>query len=163
MRPGRAALAATGMFDVGAEMVPAVAMWKTSNSGDITVAQAMPQRHARASHYFLQSDREALLQPDIGIGGVMPNERSNFVESRFVPAIELAPETARFLWAKQAHIENAVAVAVFKCAERPAPGGHFEPENEFGSGLNPNLLCWAFEESIGLPQRDVDDVFLRGS
>ena len=44
MRPGRAALAAAGAPEAGAEMVSAVEMWRPSNGGDSTAAEEKPQR-----------------------------------------------------------------------------------------------------------------------
>lgn len=102
---------------------------------------------------------QLLLECNVSVCGISLDERRDLVESRFTPTGEGTPEPAGLLRPKQAHIENAVAVAILERADRAATCGHLELEDGLGPRLDPNLLNRPFEEIVGLPQRDVDDAF----
>ena len=102
---------------------------------------------------------QSLPDCNVSVCGISLDERRDLVESRFMPTGEGTPEPTRLLRPKQAHIENAVAVAILEGANRPATWGHVEVEDELSPRLDPKLLHWPFEEIVGLPQRDVDDAF----
>ena len=66
-------------------------------------------------------------------------------------AVEGAPKSAWFLRSKETHIENAIAIAILKRADRPKASGHFETEDPRGPWFNPDLLNGLFEKPLRLP------------
>ena len=66
-------------------------------------------------------------------------------------AVEGAPKSAWFLRSKETHIENAIAIAILKRADRPKAGGHVKTEDSLSPWFNPDLLNGLFEKPLRLP------------
>jgi len=69
------------------------------------------------------------------------------------------PTSRQALSVQTGHIENAIAIAILKRADRPAANRHFETKAPPSLGFNSNLLNGVFEEALRLPYGNVHDIF----
>ncbi len=102
--------------------------------------------------------RQQLFEGDIGVQDVVVNQRLDIGKSRLAMTVEGTPESVRLLRSEESHVKNAVPVAVLESADRPAAGRHFEVKNRIAPRRNPHLLSRLFEEAIGPPKRNIEDV-----
>ncbi len=100
-----------------------------------------------------------LFQSDIGVWRISFHCGRDFFEARLMPCVECAPEAAWFLRSKQAHVENAIAISIFKCAHGPSTGGDFEFELWNSARIDPELVHRGLEKAVRMPKGDVNGAF----
>lgn len=122
-----------------------------------------PDGEADADYLDL-SERDLCPLPfqfDGHVGGIAVNLNRNIVETRFSPTVEGMPKATWLLGAKNAHVQHAVIVLIFKRAQRPSALGNLELKAGGRTRLNAHLLDRVLQEALRIPEGHIDCVFSR--
>jgi hypothetical protein len=83
----------------------------------------------------------------------------DIVEVWLPPRTERTPKPAWLLRTKETHIEDTVFVLILEGAQRPTADGNSKMELRNSRRFNADLLNWALEETVPVPQRNIDRMF----